>query len=977
MDPSRERHWQEAWAQAGLARAVRADGQPKFYALHTYPTPSGFLHVGHFRGLTVADVLHRYHRMKGYRVFFPNGTHGSGLPTVTFAQRVKDRDPIMVQQLREAGVPESEWGALGDPETAVRFLGRTYLDLFRRFGLLIDERAYVTTVDDDYRSFIGWQFRQLHARGAVVKGPYFAAVCPVCGPVSVDPSETDLSSGGDAERIVYTAIAFRLGDGRHLLTATLRPETVYGVTNVWVSEDGWLVPWTWQGKTYLVSPAAGQRLAEQLGGSVGKSEEVASFHGVTVRVPLSGHEVPVLRSPVVDAAIGTGVVMSVPAHAPADWLAVTALPPSDRDRLPPIPTIVELPAEGTLTASERELLQGHGPPAQRAVTATGANTLADKAQLDAATERLYRVEFVRGRMRSDLLGGAPVGEARLAAGRALAAAGEGFEFHEFDRPVICRNGHAVVIRRIDDQWFLHYGDPAWKSATRELVARLSTHPAEYASELPGILDWFQDRPCTRRGRWLGTPFPFAPDQLIEPIADSTFYPAYFIVRPFVADGRLPPSALTDAFFDYVFLGDGPGEASVDRALLEEVRREFLYWYPLDINLGGKEHKRVHFPAFLYTHVKLLPPELQPRGLFVHSWLTGPGGSKISKKEISSKGGKIPPVLAAIERLGADSLRLFLITAASPYQDVEWDPEVADAAQRRLSDVERLVRAAQADGPGGSPELDAWLLSSLRSAVERVAAGFRDFELREVAETVYVALPSLQRRYVARGGYPGPALQRLAEVWVRLLVPMTPHLAEELGHGRQPGLVSALSFPDAAELPQAPAAIAAEAYLAGVEEDLRSVLRPAEVRGDVPDGVAFFVAEPWKTTVEQWLRDALANPTGGPPIRPVMERAKAHPEIRAFLPEIPAYVERVLPQLRTEPTTSPPEVDEVAVLRSAEGYLARRFNFGFVGVHRESLGAEHDPLERRHRARPGRPAFYLVPGGTARAVTPAGGDASGS
>ncbi|MCI4318725.1 MAG: class I tRNA ligase family protein [Thermoplasmata archaeon] len=977
MDPSRERHWQEAWARAGLARAVRADGQPKFYALHTYPTPSGFLHVGHFRGLTVADVLHRYHRMKGYRVFFPNGTHGSGLPTVTFAQRVKDREPIILEQLREAGVPESEWAALADPEAAVRFLGRTYLELFRRFGLLIDERAYVTTVDEDYRSFIRWQFHRLHDRGALVKGPYFAAVCPVCGPVSVDASETDLSSGGDAERVIYTAISFRLPDGRYLLTATLRPETIYGVTNLWITEDGWLVPWTWNEKTYLVSPAAGQRLVEQLGGHLGKSEEVTGFHGVTVRAPLSGHEVPVLRSPVVDAAIGTGVVMSVPAHAPADWLAVTALPPSDRDRLPPIPTIVELPDEGTLTSSERELRQGHGPPAQRAVTATGANTLADEAQLEAATERLYRLEFVRGRMRADLLGGAPVGEARLAASRALASAGEGFEFHEFDRPVICRNGHAVVIRRIDDQWFLHYGDPEWKNATRELVARLATHPEEYASELPGILDWFQDRPCTRRGRWLGTKFPYATDAVIEPIADSTFYPAYFVVRPYVADGRLPLSALTDAFFDFVFLGEGTGEPSVDRALIEEVRREFLYWYPLDLNLGGKEHKRVHFPAFLYTHVKLLPPELQPRGLFVHSWLTGPGGSKISKKEISSKGGKIPPVDAAIDRWGADGLRLFLLTAASPYQDVEWDPEVADAAQRRLVDVERLVRTAQGDGSGGPPELDAWLLSSLRSALERAVAGYADFALREVAEAVYVTLPALQRRYLARGGSPGPALQKLAGVWVRMLVPMTPHLAEELGDGRESTLVSALPFPDPADLPHAPSAVAAEEYLDRVEEDLRSVLRPAEVRGEVPDGVTFFIAEPWKRTVEQWLREGLNTPAGGPAIRSVMERAKAHPDLRPFLAEIPTYVERLLPQLRSDASPTPPEVDEAAILRSAEGYLARRFNFGFVGVHRESLGADHDPLERRHRARPGRPAFYLVPGGAGRAVTTAAGDASGS
>ena len=61
---------------------------------------------------------------------------------------------------------------------------------------------------------------------------------------------------------------------------------------------------------------------------------------------------------------------------------------------------------------------------------------------------------------------------------------------------------------------------------------------------------------------------------------------------------------------------------MDRPLLEEVRAEFLYWYPLDINMAGKEHKRVHFPVFLYTHARLLPPELQPRSIYVHGWVTG-------------------------------------------------------------------------------------------------------------------------------------------------------------------------------------------------------------------------------------------------------------------------------------------------------------------------------------------------------------------
>ncbi len=173
------------------------------------------------------------------------------------------------------------------------------------------------------------------------------------------------------------------------------------------------------------------------------------------------------------------------------------------------------------------------------------------------------------------------------------------------------------------------------------------------------MEWFADRPCARKGPWLGTPLPFDPSWTIEPIADSTFYMAYYIVRRFVVSGRLVPAQLTDAFFDHVFQGKGPGEPSVPTDLQSEVREEFLYWYPLDINMGGHEHKSVHFPVFVYTHARLLPAELRPRAIYVNGWITGPAGTKLSKKEIYSGGVRIPPIDRALERWGPDALRLYL------------------------------------------------------------------------------------------------------------------------------------------------------------------------------------------------------------------------------------------------------------------------------------------------------------------------------
>jgi leucyl-tRNA synthetase len=957
MDPARDAHWQEEWGRARLSEA-RTDGtREKFYAIVAYPGSSGFLHLGHLRGMTLADVLHRYYRMSGRSVFFPTGTHASGLPAVTFAQKVRERESRTVAALRTQGIPEGEWATLEDPVSAARFLGTTYLAVYRSFGILVDERAYVTTVDDDYQAFVRWQFRRLHARGGLRQGPHYAAVCPVCGPVSVDASETDLSQGGEAETTVYTTVPFALDDGRLLLTATLRPETIYGVTNLWVPPTGGLAVWHHGERSYLVAPAAAHRLVSQHGGHVGHVVDVAELVGRSVRVPRTGAMVPILPSPLVDPAVGTGVVMSVPAHAPADWLAVQELDADTRGRLPPAVAVVDLPAAEQLTGSDRELVAGDGVPASRAVRATGAVGLADRAALDAATERLYRLEFVRGRMRSDLHGGRPVADARREVAELLRVDGDSFDLREFSEPVVCRNGHAVEIRLVPDQWFLRYGWGDWKARTLGALESLAVVPAEYGRELPAVLDWFDDRPCTRKGRWLGTPFPLDPSWVIEPIADSTFYPAYFVLRPFVAANRIPVAGLTDAFFDHAILGEGPGEPSVDPGVQREAREAFAYWYPLDLNIGGKEHKRVHFPVFLATHALLLPRERQPRGLLVHWWLVNAAGDKLSKKDVGSKGVAVPPIPESLARWGADAIRLFYLEAANPEQDIEWSPRLVDDARARVEECDRLVRESLAEGGGGPPELDRWLASAMHAVVRDVRAGVEGRRLREVAELVYGRIPALVRRYHARGGSHGPALQRLADAWIRLLGPTTPHLAEELGAGRFPGLVATALFPTLEEFARDDRADATEAFLDRVEDDLRPIVRMATERSEAPEGVVFFVAAPWKVQVERWTREALAADPKSLPVAAVLGRAAAHPELAAHRGEVAKYVSRVVPALRSERDPAA-TIDELGALRGAEGYLARRFSLGSVTVLPENEGAAHDPAGRRDRARPGRPAFFL-------------------
>ncbi|HUI38392.1 MAG TPA: class I tRNA ligase family protein, partial [Thermoplasmata archaeon] len=291
--------------------------------------------------------------------------------------------------------------------------------------------------------------------------------------------------------------------------------------------------------------------------------------------------------------------------------------------------------------------------------------------------------------------------------------------------------------------------------------------------------------------------------------------------------------------------------------------------------------------------------------------------------------------------------------------------LVDAAAERLADLERLARRTLEDGPGASPELDRWLSSRMHEVLVGVHAAFPEYRFRDAAELVYATVPGLVRRYLSRGGEPGPGLKAVGGAWIRLMSPITPHLAEELGQRPDGGLVAAEALPEPSRFEHSPEALAAEALLDGVEEDLRSVLKPAAARGSVPDEVVFYVAAPWKHTVESWVREGAAANRGASPVREVMERVARHAELAPFRSEIPKYVGRVAPLVRTEPVPSGPAVDEVAVLKAAEAYLVRRFRFRSIAVYREEESAPHDPLGRRERARPGRPAFYLF-GGSATA-----------
>lgn len=891
-----EDKWQRRWEDSKIfeSQPGRPGRNRKFFVIFAYPGTSGYLHVGHMRGYTLADVVARYKRMDGYNVLFPCGTHASGNQATVFAAKVKKGDAQWIHNLLANGCPPDKIPELADPVKVVAFLNKVYIEQYwKRFGLSIDYRRFTSTVNPDYARFIQWQFRKLHRLGLLRKKTYYGPACPHCGPVAIDASETDLSKGGKAEKIELVTVPFRTEDGWILPAATLRPETIRGVTNLWMDPDSTYVKATTRDRTrgrtrtsiLIVSEQALEKLRLQHPDIRRQGEiRVPELIGRTVRTPLTGSTVPVLPSPVVDAEFGTGIVMSVPAHSPSDWIALREL---SKAELPEeVVRKVEVIKPLTVIDQTRTTM--------KICEDMGIQSLNQKEDLEKAIEVVNRTELSEGRMNqhSGSLAGFRVAEARAVAARELARGNPVPVMYQLSEKVICRCGREVMIRRIPDQWFINYAQPELKEKSKQHMAQMRILPPSFARNMAKIIDWFRERPCARKGRWLGTPMPLDPHWIIEPISDSTLYPAFYTISHLTS--QINPRRLTEEALDYIFLGKGRAEAvsqttRIDPSLLRAARQEFDYWYPVDLNIGGKEHQTVHFPVFVMNHAAIMPRREWPRGILCNWWIVMKGG-KISK----SKGGASPiPHLA--ETYTVDGMRLYYSNVASPYTDVEWREETAmeyrvqvEKAYQAMMDLLSMDRPAS--------DLDSWMLSKLQRRVQSTRRYLESLEFRKASNEAIFGVLGDVRWYLRRGGGERTTMRQLLDVWIRLVAPFTPHMAEEAWEmtGGE-GFASAAPYPEVEQALIDLEAERREDYLASVISDIRRVI---EATGKQPEKVTLYT------------------------------------------------------------TTGRDGFDEHTVLHQAEEFMSRELRRPVVALRAGDPSAP-GPTERKAKARPLRPAIWLA------------------
>ncbi len=914
---SLEQKWQERWYGERIYEARREKGK-KFFIHFAYPGISGYLHVGHMRGFTYADIIARYMRMNGYDVIFPAGFHATGLPAVSLAKKVARGDEDTIEYLRRNGCPEEVIKKLSDPVEVVKFFSRVYVDdYWKKFGFLIDYTRLMDTISPGYKKFIQWQFRRLNELGLLIQKPHFAPFCPNCGPVAVDRSETDISEGGDAEILEFVIIKFKMGD-KILPAATLRPETIFGVTNMWVNEDVEYVVARIGSEEWILSEKAAKKLSYQMDGL----EVVGKIHGKELVgkkciAPVVNREIPIFPAKFASPDIATGIVMSVPAHAPYDYVAL-------RDIGMPVEPIVIIDIEG------------YTIPAKEIVEKMGIKSQEDVEKLEEATQIIYKEEFHKGVMNENCNGyaGMPVNDAKERIKEEMLTSNLASIMREFSKKVVCRCGEEVVIKRIPNQWFIKYSDEELTEKSKEWVEKMNIYPKEYKEELPKILEWYGDRACIRQGSWLGTPFPFDESWVIEPISDSTIYPAYYVISKYVNEGKIKEEEMDDDFFNFIFLGKGKAKNEI----WEEIRREFDYWYPVDINLGGKEHKTVHFPVFIMNHVAIFPQKYWPRGIFAHWWVTQKAGMKISK----SKGGA-KPIPDAAQRYGVDSLRLYYAHIGSPFVDIEWDDEAVEQYKKRIIRLWGLFEELLGI-KGEGDKIDEWLVAAFNEKLKGAKDAMKDFELRKAANALFFEIPNIFTWYMKRGGGNEKVVTELLKKWVKAISPFTPHIAEEMWEkmgGKD--FVALQDYPEAGKIDES--ILKAEELLISLTEDIGEIIK---VTGIKPSKIYIYTAPKWKWEVVEIAKKLQKE--NRLDMKNLMGEIK---KLGVDMKEAAQFANKLIQQLRKEEFI---KIDEKEYFENAKDFLENEFGASvFIYGGEEDC---YDPANKRRLAMPYKPAIYI-------------------
>jgi leucyl-tRNA synthetase len=278
------------------------------------------------------------------------------------------------------------------------------------------------------------------------------------------------------------------------------------------------------------------------------------------------------------------------------------------------------------------------------------------------------------------------------------------------------------------------------------------------------------------------------------------------------------------------------------------------------------------------------------------------------------------------------MRLYYCHVGSPHVDIEWDPDIVFDYRKH---VERLIRAADdaLAARGGAGPMDAWLKAAFGQAIAQAHTAYEAYDLRTAATALVYNVPEVLRWYSRRGGANKDLLRSTVQDWSKALLPMLPHIGEEL-HERAggKGLATTASFPKAGAVD--PVVLAVEDHLKSVLDDILTVKKLANV--ERVGSLALYTTPAWKRDLTA-KAIKMAEAAGGKfPMGQFMGEVMADPQMRTlgkavqnFTGKLPSQVTQFSAAQRALLVAG---TDEAAILRAAAPFIAAEIGVGEVPVY---------------------------------------------
>jgi len=918
--------WQIKWDEHKLFEPKEHDGE-KFYLTAAYPYPNSPQHVGHARTYTTTDIWARYNRMLGKNVLFPMAFHVTGTPIFAMAKRLEEQDEDILNVFELIyDIPREKSKELTDPKELVVFFSKEIEAGMKEIGYSIDWRRKFYTFDERYNHFITWQFLKLNQAGLISKGKHPVPWCPKDGQ-AVGGHDTKGDVDPKIEEVVV--VLFKTADS-YFPTTTYRPDTLPAVTNLWINPDVKYVLAKFEDKQFYLSQASFELLSQQL--PLTKLNDVEASHilALTPLHPLTNKELPILPANFVKEDVGTGLVMSVPAHAPYDFLALR-----DSGKLDSIPLIQALKTPGYGNFPAKELVEKMQIKSQ-------SDPLAEEA-----TKLLYKKEAHEGKMVSSGFENLSSNQAKEKITKLLIDRSLGFHLYVLaNSPIYSRSGNLCTVKIVDNQWFIDYSNAAWKEKTRLCLTNMRIIPNTLRKDFEYMIGWLEQKACTRAFGF-GTRFPFDKNQLIEALSDSTLYMAYYTIAHITS--KMQPQELSEEFFDFVFLSKHPVESSKISDEWRLCKQAFNYWYPLDSRHSALDLVSNHLPFFIFNHTAIFDSDKWPKSIITNGLVTMEG------KKMSKSMGNILPLRKAIDQYGPDVIRFTVCSTAEIEADSDFSKTVVEGAISRMYQMHSLLLEHKDEQePAIRDEATKWFYSRLHTRVKDAKEQYQNLQLRPLAQSIFYESINDLQWYVNRSKK--PYLREFFEYWTLLICPYMPHVAEEfweiLGEKQfvlNSKFASNAKFPSHKSEKIDESSNTKEEFVKSVREDILQIKQILKMENN-PAEITLIVHAPYKRKVRELVAEHKD-------MKKIMELAKEDSELSSKMGEVSKLAPRYLKQLGKIIGSTLGADLELEILQNSSEFLSSEFGGAkFIIIKEED--APEELAQKAGNAQPNKPSIIL-------------------